>query len=812
MASLVSPSLVQTKNIGSKKQVLDNKSLIDNIRDHEISRSFAVGNICYSCELVCKYFLSGGIDLNARDSKTGETFLHVLTDYTHLYLTPSGTRIMYMLSTKLDLEVPDENGDTVLHKVVRVPGAWRCIVALMRCGACPLQKNKAGRTPEEEILFHKNTGWEENLHWLRKYQPGLWAAVKCKNPDPVLIERLLRYWCRTVKVVGRETANLKCQVHMCETQLDTVLLLEKYENTNEMALSMLSGKLQFVGMWKAAEHLQKVDINTKDYSYQFYYRDYPTAPRPLLAAVWEINQLRLVEAFMELNPDTSVKYTFESEAASPPKPLFFQLVNPKCRPQDEAITSRILRDADLNIRNIHGQTVLVEAMLNGETEGVIRAILNSGVNIAARDALGRTARDHSELLKRSDYKHLIDSHVIELIQECDLERLEALVLQMYDHITPETNACGFSQLVRLKNSKQLHELIKNINSTQAYVMKLFTLVKFGNNNQLVKLMSRKYANARDKAGRTLLHVVIQYSQGNKLVSSNLTGNSNSLDSTNGNIINHEGIFLNEINQTNSDTNNTMTNSDTEYLYNNRKDSKTQGNCKKDCPFRKGQCWRKFCNQSGNCVQDHIGIIRYLIQEYPAMLGLTNNLGQSPLHYAHIYSASPEVIDLIERTGSCSQIKDVFDFAPEDYDRLQCGDQTFNVRRRPTINLDLDIFLTESNFEERFHQAIKAGNLEEVKKLVPPLLEHNGESRFSQALFDCLDAGHLSLANFLVASGFHTNIYKQYEICDPDDPLCAMMECSHAVTSLKQRAVDIGATDLVKLMDDLHRNPQVTLVK
>lgn len=75
-----------------------------------------------------------------------------------------------------------------------------------------------------------------------------------------------------------------------------------------------------------SENLQKIDVNTKDHSYQFYYRDYPTAPRPLLAAVWEIEHLELIKVFMELNPDTCVKYTFESEAASPPKPLFFQVI------------------------------------------------------------------------------------------------------------------------------------------------------------------------------------------------------------------------------------------------------------------------------------------------------------------------------------------------------------------------------------------------------------------------------------------------------------------------------------------------------
>ena len=72
-----------------------------------------------------------------------------------------------------------------------------------------------------------------------------------------------------------------------------------------------------------------MDVNTKDHSYQFHYREYPTAPRPLLAAVWEMDDFELIKGFMQLNPDTSIKYTFESEGSSPPKPLFFQVCPPK---------------------------------------------------------------------------------------------------------------------------------------------------------------------------------------------------------------------------------------------------------------------------------------------------------------------------------------------------------------------------------------------------------------------------------------------------------------------------------------------------
>ena len=84
--------------------------------------------------------------------------------------------------------------------------------------------------------------------------------------------------------------------------------------------------------------------------------------------------------------------------------LFYaQLVNPKSRPHNEAITAHILSFADLNMRTREGRNILMEAMYNRETEGIIRTILNAGINLAARDGLGRTARDHAEILKRSDY-------------------------------------------------------------------------------------------------------------------------------------------------------------------------------------------------------------------------------------------------------------------------------------------------------------------------------------------------------------------------------------------------------------------------
>ncbi|GFN88632.1 ankyrin-1-like [Plakobranchus ocellatus] len=805
------------RKLGPKKMAIMCTSVIENIRDHELSRCLSIGDWDQCYTFLYNYCMSGG-SLNIRDGHTKESFLHILADYTHLYLSASATRIFYILCVKIDMDYVDVNGDTALHKVVRVPGSWRAIVALMRCGANPLIKNKAGRTPEEEILHLKTVGYEENLHWLRKFLPGLWAAVLSRQPDPVLVERLLRYWCRTAKMEGTEPRNLKCVMHMLNAPLDFVCIVEQYENTNEMALSMLSGKAFMVDHWKKTkESVSSVDVNTKDHSYQFHYREYPTAPRPLVAAVWEMDDFDLMKAFMNLNPDLLVKYTFESEASSQPKPLFFQLVNPKSRPHNEAITAHILTSVNLNTRTVEGRTILMEAMYNGETEGIIRTILNAGVNLAARDGLGKTARDHADILKRSDYRNLIDSRVTELIHAGDASTIETFVLQQYPYVCQNISKLQIMNMLRQQRMRKMVEILKNNSCTQNTVQKLFALAQSGNKVQFTKLLTRNFGPCRDKAGRSLLHFAIQHS------CSSLTAN-----------LEDEVLYRNSQNQSESrlspssssseiGTEETYLLSDRLILADNSSGSQGQINERDKKVYKIGKCQGRLCKlmkRHGWKPQifcpcdfqpDPVGIVRHLVNEFPYMLDLQNAFGQTPLHYAYIYTAPQEIFHILEKAGSRKDVKDVFDFEPKDYSKELCGNQTFNVRRKMTVELDLEIFLEETNFKESFHKAVVNGNIETVKKLVLPLLDLGGSHKFSGILFDCLDMGRFDIVAYLLDVGFPHDVTKQYESCNPDNPMCAMMECSHAVTTLRQRAEDTGAVEVASLIDKLQNNESQEII-
>lgn len=72
------------------------------------------------------------------------------------------------------------------------------------------------------------------------------------------------------------------------------------------------------------EIIVNINVNTKDYSYQFAAPKTPVAPRPLLVAVWETRCLETVDIMMELGADTSVLFSSEPDKDKP-KPLFFHV-------------------------------------------------------------------------------------------------------------------------------------------------------------------------------------------------------------------------------------------------------------------------------------------------------------------------------------------------------------------------------------------------------------------------------------------------------------------------------------------------------
>lgn len=140
-------------------------------------------------------------------------------------------------------------------------------------------------------------------------------------------------------------------------------------------------------------------------------------------------------------------------------------------------------------------------------------------------------------------------------------------------------------------------------------------------------MSRKYGNARDRAGRTLLHYAIQHSHDHVdgSVKGHLTadGNHNSLND-NGDII------LQDINLTHIDSSISLDLTDTTQLHNKNRGRKCIITEMKNA-VKKKPCFLRFCTHS-SFTPDYFGIIKYLVQEYPSMLGATNNVSYQNIFF------------------------------------------------------------------------------------------------------------------------------------------------------------------------------------
>ncbi|XP_052276622.1 uncharacterized protein LOC127875909 isoform X2 [Dreissena polymorpha] len=655
-------------------------------------------------------YLKSGKDPNIRDDVTGGTLLHLIIENGDRFITGQTVSGVYMLVCKdIDIDAQDNAGETGLHKALRINGGFRIIMALMRCGADCSLTNNDGLTAEAVLLKEKPSGWEENLHWFNKFKPGLWCALNCENPDRKLVESLLKNWCRVTTVKNGKVTTMKILAENDVKKRDLLQLLEKYENTNELALATTAGMGFIVRMWVKQGIINNMDVNTKDFCYQYHWRDTPVSPRPLLAASWESNSFEAVDVIMELNPDTRVLWSMDVDTKNPPKPVFFQLFCGLGAPYDEKLTTRVLRGSDLSARDRLGQTILHLAIDTNQSESVVKCLLNNRVNIAARDCQGRTARDLAEKNNCPRYTRLIDEHVIKLVKDKKFEDLEKLILHNYDHVLDLCEGKKtLTEIAKKTGARNIHDLVRYTAPIQACVKRVFQAVDEGSADDLKKLLgSKRYSEARDRCGRSVLHRAI--------------------------------------------------------------------------------------------LKRHVNVIMYILDEYPDLINSRDSLDRTPLHYANLFLDNRDVMNKIVKGGARSDLHDAFGMTADEFQKDKCGNQKYLMLQRDITEFDLNVYLSETDFETTFRKAIESGDLETVKSLVTGLKSIGDVSRYSVILFDCLDKRAVEIAEFLILNGFETNVYKQYTECNPNDPMCAMQECGHCTTSLYERAQELKLDDISRMI-------------
>lgn len=457
---------------------------------------------------MCNEYVNSKKNINITDNVTGENFLHVLCAHGGHVTTAWGVSAVYLMaSSGMHLDARDQLGDTCLHKAARVPGAFRIFEALMRCGVDPFIRNNDVKTAEDILKSEKPEQWQQTLHWLNKYSPGLYYAITQNDTDDKLLERLLKGWCRT-RVCRPDGQELDLQ-DAVSTSDKVRTLLQKYSHTNEFVIKMLAGK-----EIELDDNIrEQIDVESKDHMHEGDGPRAPEVPKPLLMAAWEARQETSVETILSLGASTTTLHSI-SGAKTEAEPLFFHLITNTDRPPD-SIIHKILVASDMSVRNQHGQTILFKAIAHDFSHQFIRALFKYGVDFSARDDKGRTARDYAEFLKKTKYCTVIDEHVVEIVKSCDMDKLQHLVLNGYDHILDITDNRGINVINVLKhqftsngNKEDMVKFIDKMLAVQHHLMLMFRATDTGGTEELQRLVSRKFANAHDKCGRTILHKAI----------------------------------------------------------------------------------------------------------------------------------------------------------------------------------------------------------------------------------------------------------------------------------------------------------------
>lgn len=232
-------------------------------------------------------------------------------------------------------------------------------------------------------------------------------------------------------------------------------------------------------------------------------------------------------------------------------------------------------------------------------------------------------------------------------------------------------------------------------------------------------------------------------------------------------------------------------------------------CKKYHNVR-DKCGRTLLHKA--VMKKRYTMVKFLIEEFPQNLNVGDTMDRTPLHYAYLFcDESVDTITVMVNNGANAEFCDAFGMRPSDMTAAKCGSQKLAQIQKDVTDLEFNIYLSEKDFLASFSSAIQKGDLETVKSLVSGLRAFGDMSQFSKSLFECIDHNQIEIAKFLIMAGFKTDIYKQYTSCDPDDPMCAMMECGHSMTSLKERATEKKCDDIVTLIEGIS-NGKVKLAR
>ncbi|RUS85213.1 hypothetical protein EGW08_007039 [Elysia chlorotica] len=140
-------------------------------------------------------------------------------------------------------------------------------------------------------------------------------------------------------------------------------------------------------------------------------------------------------------------------------------------------------------------------------------MMSNGLNVSQRDETGVTLRDVARLARRKDILELIDKAYIKTIRMSDLEELRRLCIMGYDGMFINFNHRDTFIFASGNETEDALNFLQKLPEIQSQIRQLHRGIHQWSRDKIVKfLTSSKWSdiliNARDKGGRTVLHLAI----------------------------------------------------------------------------------------------------------------------------------------------------------------------------------------------------------------------------------------------------------------------------------------------------------------
>lgn len=451
---------------------------------------------------------------NADDTK-GWTYFHYVVDrYLKMKRTnEERSRLLVSALYGLTLAGVDVNARDARSETALVKGASGLdqvlLNRLVRLGCDASLPDARGRCVSEEV--YENRG---KLIFSNKYRvselPGLWAAVR--NNDVAKAERWLRSWSRVNNVRGDRKL---IEIAQSMGHVEIVKLLESYEHINEFVSATFASDLKkMMDILALGSGNRKVNTIDDFFHVGYTWNHYAEfIPRPIIISAFEICTASVVDFLLNFGSDLSKQY----EESAPCGPTAFWAFRDHV---SNEIANVVAEHVDIKLRDEIGCTLLHRIVQKNRSAGktdVISVLLDRGVDVAARDYQGSTARDYIDIYNienGDEIRQMIDDFVLELVNADQPYKLESLLLDSYDHIVDIRGMKRMKTAQEIAELKQYDQVLRFLREHDKYRDEIDLLQEAAKQGDLVTISKlsgeRRCAWARDKAGRTLLHNALLY--------------------------------------------------------------------------------------------------------------------------------------------------------------------------------------------------------------------------------------------------------------------------------------------------------------